>query len=156
MRYLFLLLTFLLSSFTMKAGNGDEHLTLKSGFLFSRTGNLQLSYERDIDYDNSTELFGEVSQKFLHSSEPKDYYWAGGVGYKKGLKRYKNSLLKLTTEVHAGAHIKKFYFGGGIGLEYAYVFPSGVQFVLQQKNQVNFLHNSTFKHGLLVGFKIPF
>lgn len=156
MKQFLLLIACLLSSVTMIAGNGDDYLSIKGGFLFPQTGNFQVSYERGLDYDASVELFGEVGNKFLSSSAPKSYYWAGGVGYKRGLKRYKNSELRLTSELHAGAYVKEFYFGAGLGLEYAYIFQNGVQLVIQQKNQVNFLSGDTFKNGLLVGLKIPF
>lgn len=155
MKKYILLCLCLLASIEMMAGNGDEYISLKSGFLFAKTGNFQVSYERDLDYETSVELIGEVGQKILTAGQSKDYYWAAGIGYKTDLKRYKNSELRLTTEAHGGAHTKNFFFGAGIGLEYAYVFQNGVQFIVQQKNQLNFLNNGTFKHGLIVGFKFP-
>lgn len=153
-RILFSLVCALFSAVAM-AGNGDEYFTVKSGFLFPQTGNIQLSYERGLDYDTYAEIFGELSSKFKKAEDGKDYYWGGGFGLKKGLKRYKNSALYLTGEIHAGAYVKEFFFGAGLGLEYAYTFRSGLQFVIQQKNQVNFLHNDTFKNGVLLGLRIP-
>lgn len=155
MKYILSILSCFLPSLAVLAGNGDDHLGISSGFLFSNTGNVQFNYERETNYGNAYELFGEMGAKFLPSTTPQDYYWGGGIGYKWGVKRFKNSTLRITSEVHSGAHIKNFYFGFGAGLEYAYVFPSGVQFVVQQKNQVNFLNNGTFKHGLLIGLKFP-
>lgn len=156
MKKFLLFIACLLSSIMMVAGNENDYFSINGGFLFPQTANFQFAYERASGYDDSVELFGEIGNKFLSSSSPKSYYWAGGVGYKRGIKRYKNSELRLTSELHAGAYVKKFYFGAGIGLEYTYTFRSGIQFVLQQKNQVNFLKGDTFKNGLLVGVKIPF
>lgn len=154
MKSLFFLLFALLPSFVV-AGNGDDRLGLRTGFLLANTGTVHFNYEREVNYGNVYELFGEMGAKQLTTRQPKDYYWATGLGYKWSIHRYKNSVLRFTTEVHGGAHVQQFYFGGGAGLEYAYVFPNGVQFVIQQKNQINFLHNGNFKHGLLLGLQIP-
>lgn len=144
----------LLSGLPLLADNGDNYFSIKAGFLFPETYNAQFSYERGLDYDTSAEVFGEIGSKFK-DSHYEENYWSGGLGYKYNLKRYKNSVLKATAEVHAGAFTKSFYFGAGVGFEYNYVFKNGIQFVLQQKNQVNFRRNDVFKNGILIGLKIP-
>lgn len=149
------MMAFLLSSGLMNAGNGDDYITIQSGFLFPKTGNFQLGYEKGISYDASVELFGELGYKFKATSQHKEYYWGGGLVYKQAIKRYKNAELRLGGEIHAGAATKEFYFGAGLGLEYSYTFRSGVQFFIHQKNQVNFLKNDTFKNGLTLGIKVP-
>lgn len=155
MKRIIFFLCCIFSSLSVLAGDGEEYITLKSGFLFPQTGNAQIAYERGIDYDAYVELFGEIGSKLLRTEQGKDFYWAGGIGYKRGIKRYKNSTLSLSGEIHAGAYIKEFFFGAGLGLEYAYTFRSGLQIVIQQKNQVNFLYNDTFKNGILIGLRVP-
>lgn len=51
---------------------------------------------------------------------------------------------------------EKFFFGLEAGFEYSYVFRSGLEFSIIQKNNVNFLHGDTFRNGLLLGIKVPF
>ncbi len=43
-----------------------------------------------------------------------------------------------------------------MGFEYSHVFSNGCEFVITQKNNVNFIHGDTFRNGMLLGFKIPF
>lgn len=149
------ILGILLFSFAFKGfASNEDFFSLKGGFLFPETYNLQLSYEHSMDYDTSFELFGEIGSKFRESHR-QDYYWSGGIGYAYPIKRYKNAELKLVPEIHSGAFTKSFFFGAGVSFEYNYVFRNGVRFVIQQKNQVNFRRNDTFKNGLLIGFKIP-
>lgn len=155
MKRLLFILTALCTSIVMMAGNGDSYFSIKAGFLFPKTFNGEISYQHALDYDTSIELFGELGKKIVDSHQAEDYYWAGGLAYHKGMKRYKNAELKLLGECHAGAHIRRIFFGFGIGLEYAYTCSNGLQIVLQQKNQVNFLRNDTFKNGIMVGVRYP-
>ena len=86
----------------------------------------------------------------------KGYYWDGGLLYKYCLKKFKNSNLRLRFGPQFGAHTGDYFFAVEGGLEYNYVFRSGIQFSLIQKNQVSFLHGDSFRNGLLIGLKIPF
>ena len=86
----------------------------------------------------------------------KGYYWDGGIVYKHRLVRYKNGMLRFRFGPQFGAVQKKFFIGLEGGFEYSYVFRNGWEFVLIQKNNVNFLHGDTFRNGLLLGIKVPF
>ena len=118
-----------------------------------------------MDYGNAVELYAELCNQWQR--DPKDdkvyndtfwkgYYWDGGILYKMSLKRFKNSMLRARLGVQTGARTGDYFFGIEGGLEYNYVFQSGVQLSIIQKNQVNFLHGDTFKNGICVGLKIPF
>lgn len=76
--------------------------------------------------------------------------------YKHRLARYKNGMMRLRLGPQFGAVQKKFFFGLEAGFEYSYVFRSGLEFSVIQKNNVNFLHGDTFHNGLLLGIKVPF
>ena len=93
----------LIAVITARAGDGDEFFTLNGGFLFNSTVNATFGYERELDYGNAVELFGEVGNrwhedptcgKICNKIFWKDYYWGGGILYKKSLKRFKNSTLR--------------------------------------------------------------
>ena len=46
------------------AGEKDEYFTLNTGFLFNNTLNATFGYERELNYGNALELFGEVGNKW--------------------------------------------------------------------------------------------
>ena len=165
MKKTFMIAICLIAVITARAGDGDEFFTLNGGFLFNSTVNATFGYERELDYGNAVELFGEVGDrwhedptcgKICNKIFWKDYYWGGGILYKKSLKRFKNSTLRLRFGPECGSHKGDFYFGLEGGFEYNYVFPSGVHFTVIQKNNVNFNHGDTFRNGILIGLKIPF
>lgn len=83
-------------------------------------------------------------------------FWDGGIVYRHRLARYKNGMMRLRLGPQFGAVQKKFFFGLEAGFEYSYVFRSGLEFSIIQKNNVNFLHGDTFRNGLLLGIKVPF
>ena len=158
------MLSFLISIGAM-AGEKDEYFTLNAGFLFNNTLNATFGYERELNYGNAVELFGEVGNqwqrdpvcgKVCNESFWKGYYWDGGLLYKHSLKKFKNSNLRLRIGPQFGAHTGDYFFAVEGGFEYNYVFHSGIQFSLIQKNQVSFLHGDSFRNGLLIGLKIPF
>ena len=97
-----------------------------------------------------------VCGKVCRESFFKNYYWDGGVAYKKCLKRMKNSTFRLRLGPQMGAVRGSFFMAVECGLEYNLVFPNRVQLSITQKNQVSFLHGDSFRNGLLVGLKIPF
>lgn len=161
-----LLVFFFLMSVTLaKAGDGDQFFNLNVGFLFNSTLNATLGYERELTYGNAVEIYGEIGNrwhrdpmdgKIYKDTFWKDYYWDGGILYKKVLKRYKNSMFRARFGPQFGAHTGDYFFGVEGGFEYNYILQNGIQFSLIQKNQVNFLHGDTFRNGVLVGVKIPF
>ena len=165
MRKLSIMLLSLLISMGAAAGEKDEYFTLNAGFLFNNTLNATFGYERELTYSNAVELTGEVGNKWHRDPVCgkvckdvfwKGYYWDGGLLYKYCLKKYKNSNLRFRFGPQFGAYTGSYFFGVEGGLEYNYVFRSGVQFSLIQKNQVSFLHGDSFRNGLLIGLKIPF
>lgn len=165
MRKLVILLLSLLSSVAVKAGEGDEFFNLNAGFLFQSTLNASFGYERELKYGNAFEIYGEAGDRWHKDKETgkiysdtfwKDYYWDGGVLYKKSIRRYKNAVLRARLGAQFGAHTGDYFCGIEGGFEYSYVFRSGVQVAVIQKNQVNFFHGDTFRNGLCVGLKIPF
>lgn len=165
MRKLAMILFSLLVVTAAKAGDGDQFFNVNAGFLFQSTLNATVGYERELKYGNAFEIYGEAGNRWHKDKATgkiysdtfwKDYYWDGGLLYKKALKRYKNSLFRARLGVQAGAHTGDYFFGIEGGFEYNYVFQSGWQVSVIQKNQVNFLHGDSFRNGLLVGVKIPF
>ena len=134
-------------------------VSVNAGFLFPSTLNATLGYEFPLSYGNAVEVYGEVGnhwQKPVCHNFWKGYFWDGGMVYKHRLARYKNGMMRLRLGSQFGAVQKKFFFGLEAGFEYSYVFRSGLEFSVIQKNNVNFLHGDTFRNGLLLGIKIPF
>ena len=125
-------------------------VSVNAGFLFPSTLNATLGYEYPLSYGNAVEVYGEVGN---HWQRP---FWDGGMVYKHRLARYKNGMMRLRLGPQFGAVQKKFFFGLEAGFEYSYVFRSGLEFSVIQKNNVNFLHGDTFRNGLLLGIKVPF
>lgn len=153
----------LVLSFAMAhAGNGDEFINLNAGFLFNSTLNATFGYERELSYSDAVELFGEVGNRWhkdpvcghvCNESFWKDYYWGGGVLYKKQLRRFKNSMLRFRFGPECGAHTGRYFFALEGGLEYNYVFSDRMQLSIIQKNQVGFFHGDTFRNGIIIGLK---
>ena len=131
------------------AGEGDEFITINTGLLFQNTLNA---------------TFGEVGNRWAKDPECgkvcsksfwKNYYWNGGILYKKNLVRWKNSTLRLDLGPVAGAFRGDYFFGAEGSFEYSYTFANGWKVALKQKNNVNFMHGDTFRNGLTIGVKIP-
>lgn len=146
------------------AGDGDQFFTLNTGILFRNTLNASFGFERELNYDNAFEIFGEVGNRWERDPECgkvcsksfwKNYYWNGGVVYKKSLVRWRNSTLRLNVGPLAGAVRGNYFFGAEGSFEYSYTLRNGIKLVLKQKNNVCFIHGDTFRNGLTVGVKIP-
>lgn len=146
------------------AGNGDQFFTVNAGFLFQNTLNASFGYERELNYDNAFEIFGEAGDRWERDPECgkvcsksfwKNYYWNGGVVYKKSIVRWRNSTLRLDVGPVAGAYRGDYFFGAEGSFEYNYTFRGGWKFTLKQKNNVCFMHGDTFRNGLTIGVKIP-
>lgn len=161
--FLSLMLAFCLLPQT-HAGEDDEHITLNTGLLFQNTLNATFGYEKELKYDNAFEIFGEVGNRWAKDPECgkvcnksfwKNYYWNGGILYKKSLVRWKNSTLRLDLGPVAGAFRGNYFFGAEGSFEYSYTFTNGWKFALKQKNNVNFMHGDTFRNGFTIGVKIP-
>ncbi len=155
----------LLCVMTAHAGDGDQFFNVNGGFLFNSTLNATLGYEHELSYTDAVEVFAEVGDRWHRDPRcglicrdmfKKDYYWGGGILYKKNLKRFKNSTLRFRLGPECGAHTGSYFLAVEGALEYNYVFPNRVQFSVIQKNQVSFFHGDTFRNGLLIGLKIPF
>lgn len=164
MKKIILLSIVLFSVLCAKAGEGDELIHLNAGFLFQSTLNVSLGWEKELAYDNAIEFFGEAGDRWTKDPECgkvcrksfwKHYYWDGGFIYKKSVKRWRNSSLRLYLGPVAGAARGEYFFGGEGGFEYNYALGNGVKFVVKQKNNVCFLHGDTFRNGLTIGIKIP-
>lgn len=160
MKYILVGFIFFFTCLSIKAGEGDTYLALSAGALYPKTLNAEVSVEKELSYGQSVAIFGEAGNHWL---EPvchmfwKGYYWDGGVNYKFPLRRYKNGMLRFRVGADCGADTRKFFFGAEAGFEYTYVFSSGVEFCIIQKNNFNFLHAARdhFRNGLLIGFKFP-
>lgn len=148
-----------------KAGPGDEFFSFNAGFLFHNTMNAQVAFEKELNYGNAFELYGEAGNKFkkdpvcgkyCNETFWKNYYWAVGASYKLAIRKGKNSLLRFRIGPQFGAYKRKFAYGGELSFEYDICLKNGVQISLIQKNQININHGDTFRDGLLVGVKIPF
>jgi hypothetical protein len=61
-----ILLILVCAVFSVKgfAGDGDHYFTLNAGFLFPNTLNATLGYERELEYGNAVELFGEIGNRW--------------------------------------------------------------------------------------------
>ena len=141
------------------AGDGDEYVNVSGGFLFNSTLNASFGYELELSYSDALELFGEVGDRW-HKTDggttfKTDYYWGGGILYKKSLKRFKNMSLRFRFGPECGAHTGDYFFAVEGGLELNLVFPNRVQLSVVQKNQVGFFHGDTFRNGLLIGVSCP-
>ena len=165
MKKIYLVMLSLMIAVGASAGEKDEYFRFEAGFLFNSTLNATVGYERELSYTDALEFFGEVGDrweedpvcgKVCRESFFKNYYWDGGVAYKKCLKRMKNSTFRLRLGPQMGAVRGNFFMGVECGFEYNLVLPNRVQLSVTQKNQVSFLHGDTFRNGLLVGLKIPF
>ena len=161
-----LLLTLVSFALTLSAwaGDGDCYVTTGGGFLLPSTLNASVGYEKELSYGNAVEVFGEIGDrwqrdpvcgKVCSDSFWKNYYWDGGILYKKNLNRYKNSLLRARIGPACGAVTGDYFFGVEAGFEYNIMLRSGIQFSIVQKNNVNFIHGDTFRNGLLLQVKIP-
>lgn len=152
----------LLTALTAHAGGGDDFLTLNAGFLFNSTLNASVGLEHELAYSDAVELFGEIGGRWRRDASDgkttfrNGYYWGGGVLYKKQVRRFKNSMLRLRFGPECGAHTGKYFLALEGGLEYNVILPGRVQLSIIQKNQVGFFHGDTFRNGLLVAVKIPF
>lgn len=153
---LFLLVAATLGAF---AGDGDEYVNVNGGFLFNSTLNATLGYERELSYSDALELFGEVGDRWHkaggETTFKTDYYWGGGVLYKKSLKRFKNASLRLRFGPECGAHTGDYFFAVEGGFELNVSFPNRMQLSVVQKNQVGFFHGDSFRNGLLIGIRCP-
>lgn len=141
------------------AGDGDEFVNVNGGFLFNSTLNATFGYERELSYSDALELFGEIGDRWHEidgeTSFKTDYYWGGGILYKKSLKRFKNTSFRFRFGPECGAHTGDWFFAVEGGFELNVSFPNRVQLSLIQKNQVGFIHGDTFRNGLLIGIKVP-
>ena len=165
MKKLVLFMLTLVCAITAQAGDGDQFVTVHTGFLFNSTLNASIGYERELSYGDAVEAFGEVGNHWHRDPVCgrvcddvfwKDHYWDGGLLYKKAVKRYKNSQLRLRLGPVFGSHTGDYFFGVEGGFEYNYTFPNNIQFSVVQKNNVCFLHGDTFRNGVLIGIKVPF
>lgn len=163
-RKLFIALTLVMVSSLTWAGEGDDRFSLQAGFLIPNTLNVQLGFEHELKYGNAYEIFFEAGDRYRkdplcgkYCSDVfwKGYYWAGGATYKKMLRKFKNSNLRIKAGPQFGAYKGDFTYGGEISFEYNIQLEIGVQVTITQKNQVNFKHGDDFRNGLLIGFKIP-
>ena len=152
-KYLFILLCVFAS---IAASAQDGKLTVNAGFLFPSTLNATIGYEYPLSYGNAVEVFGEAGNHWQKPDFWKGHYWDGGILYKHRLVRYKIGMLRFRFGPQFGAVQKEFFFGLEAGFEYSHVFRNGCEFVITQKNNVNFLHGDTFRNGLLLGIKVPF
>lgn len=164
MRKILFPLCLMLSIAMAHAGNGDSFFTVNAGFLFNSTLNASFGYERELSYSDAVEVFGEIGDRWhkdpvcghvCDESFWKDYYWGGGVLYKKQLRRFKNASLRLRIGPECGAHTGDYFFALEGGLEFNYVFPNRMQFSVIQKNQVGFFHGDTFRNGIMIGLRCP-
>lgn len=158
-KYLTVLLA-ALATLCAKAGDGDGLLNVNAGYLYPNTLNATIGYEREFGYGQAAEIFGEAGNHWQHPTCHrfwKGYYWDGGILYKYRLKRYKNGMLRFRIGPQFGAELRQFFIGVEAGFEYCYVFPSGIQLSVVQKNNFNFLNSGGdhFRNGLLIGLKFP-
>lgn len=147
------------------AGVGDGHLGLQAGVLYPRIMNVTLSYDKETRYHNAWEFYVDYSTQWNDCETCgkvcKDSFWksryALGVGgaYKPAVRRGKNNVGRVRMGLDLGTNTRDFAMGIELGYEHVWAFRSGVQLVLQQKNEFTFWGKPFLKNGLLVGVRIP-
>lgn len=125
MKKIILLSIVLFSVLCAKAGEGDELIHLNAGFLFQSTLNVSLGWEKELAYDNAIEFFGEAGDRWTKDPECgkvcrksfwKHYYWDGGFIYKKSVKRWRNSSLRLYLGLLQVLHVENTFSEGKVVL----------------------------------------
>lgn len=125
MKKIILLSIVLFSVLCAKAGEGDELIHLNAGFLFQSTLNVSLGWEKELAYDNAIEFFGEAGDRWTKDPECgkvcrksfwKHYYWDGGFIYKKSVKRWRNSSLRLYLDLLQVPHVENTFSEGKVVL----------------------------------------
>lgn len=132
----------------------ENKIALNAGCLLPSTVNVTVGYERTFAYGNAIELFGEIGNR--RRGDGISRYRDVGILYKHRLHRFKNGSFRIRFGPQLGVVDSRFFIGLEGGFEYVYVFTSGLEFSLIQKNNVKFLHGDTFRNGFLVGLTIPF
>lgn len=156
-KFIFALLAIIAIFPTMYAGD-NQHININAGILFPKSLNATVGFELKTDNGHAYEIFGELGDQWKHPvchNFWKGYYWDGGLQYKHQLKRFKNGNFRIFGGAQFGAVQTKFFLGIRAGFEYNYIFANNWEFSIQQLNTVNFIHGSTFRNGLMIGFKIP-
>lgn len=147
------------------AGIGDGHLGLQAGVLYPRIMNVTLSYDKETKYHNAWEFYLDYSTQWKDcvtcGKVCTDSFWKTryglGVGgaYKPAVRRGKNNVGRLRMGLDIGTNTREFAMGVELGYEHVWAFRSGVQLVLQQKNEFTFWGKPLLKNGLLMGVRIP-
>lgn len=159
MKKIILMMALLISIFVNASAGENDRISVNAGFLFPKTLNATVGYEKELKSGHAIEVFGELGDQW---QSPvchmfwKGYFWGGGAQYKYQLKRFKNGNFRIFGGGQVGAVEKKIFIGIRAGFEYNYVFANNWEFTIQELNTVNFLHGRTFRNGFMVGVKIPF
>ncbi len=158
MNRIILTIALMLFVFTAKAGEGDDYITVNAGYLYNNTLNATAGFEHEFSYGHAVEGLVDIGNHWQHPTCHafwRGYYWSGAALYKYRLKRFKNGTLRFRVGPEIGAVRTKFFLGAEVGFEYNYIFPSGIQFSIAQKNCFCFFNGDHFKNGLLIGLKFP-
>lgn len=162
-----LLLSLFLVCFTPRvaAGEGDGHFGIQTGIMYPRIFNATLSYDLETNYHNAYEVYvdyftqwdkcGTCDKVCMDSFWKRRYGLGIGAAYKPAIHRGHNQFGRLRLGADVGTNTRGFALGIEVGYEYVFSFQSGVQLVIQQKNEVTFWSKPTFKNGLLLGVRFP-
>ena len=147
------------------AGDGDRHLGFQGGFLYPGIYNAVLSVDYETSYHNAWEFYIDAFTepkdcmdcgKVCKESFWKSNYGLGiGAAYKPVTYRSRNNVGRFRIGGDIGTCHREFSLGIELGYEHVWTFKNGMQFVIQQKNEVTFWGRPTWKIGGLVGFRLP-
>ena len=163
-KVLLLMAAAILTAVPAMAGEKDVHLRIGAAYMYQNTINADVSLERELRYGDAVSVFFEAGNKMVKCPECgkycKDtfwdrYYWDGGALYKKCVKQWKNSMLRVNAGPNFGAYTGNFFMGFQINFEYDIYLYNRWAISITQKNQIGFFHGDTFRDGLMIGLKIP-
>jgi len=164
-RVLFICVAIIALHLDARGGHGDTYWNIEAGFLWQNTINASMSWEKELSYKDAVAIFGEAGDRFTRDpvcgKYCKDvfwdnYYWGGGVLYKRMMSQGRNSYFRIAVGPELGAVRTDFFAAVNLNFEWNFVNFKGIQFSLQQKNQVGFFNGDTFRNGLAIGVRIPF
>jgi len=164
-RIILIFVTFLLISFSLKAGDGDTYFSFAGGLLFKNAFSGELTFEKEISSHGGWEVgidfynrsFGDIGIDSI-GNKVNHYAILAQGAYKAILLRNKNSNIRWRFAAGIGANEKGFTCSVTPGIEYNYTFSNNVQFFILEKNQFSFWTSdkSWIRCGIILGIKIPF
>ena len=147
------------------AGNGDSHLGLHAGISYPRILSVQLSYTKENRYHDAYDFYVDAFTQWKQcptcGKVCKDTFWKNCYGltvggtFKPAVHRGRNNVGRVRLGADLGTNTRSFMAGVELGYEHVWTLRSGVQLVLQQRNEFNFWAKPTFVNGIQAGVRLP-